>query len=60
MSSVSEVTELRNLDQNSFLKIYFLFNSKLNGQKLDLRCSLAGFTSTDPGKGTTKMWRMVR
>jgi len=31
---VSEVTELWNLDQYLFLKIYFLFNSKLNGRKL--------------------------
>jgi len=39
-SSISEVVELWNLDQNYFQSIYSLFNSKLNGQKLEFNSPL--------------------
>jgi len=44
ISSVSELQFPRSqysLDQNSFHKIYFLFNSKLNGQKLRFNTPLS-------------------
>jgi len=41
ISSVSEVTELWNLDQTLFQKINFFFNLKLNGRKLGFNTPLS-------------------